>query len=315
LPASAADCMLTNGAQEAIVICLAGLVGRDQVVLAADPTYVGLTGPAEAFGFTVETIADDAHFVDRVEERIRTGVSRPIRAVYTVADFANPTGRVMTLAERQQLVALAAKHEFYVIEDAAYRRYRYSGEHLPTLCSLDRHGRVIYIESFAKTFLPGIRLAVMMAGAAENGSTLAQRLSWIKSYVSVASSPITQAILGGFLLEQEYRLSTWVEPRRLRVQQNRNAMLQALRTQAEHTSLDLAWSEPEGGFFLRAVVPFDFGTQEFLRCASDSGVVVMPMNFFSPAQSFPREIRLAFSNSTPAQIETGIARLASFFAN
>ena len=303
--------MITNGAQEALLICLAGLVGHDKCVVAADPSYVGLAGPAEIFGYSMEPIPDGPDFLRHLEARLSEQDRKPVGAVYVIPDFSNPSGRVMPLHERQRLVDLAEQHRFYLIEDAAYRHFRYEGTHLPTLKSLDRTGHVLYVESFAKTVLPGLRVAVLIADQEDKtGQTLARRLSSIKSYISVATSPVNQAALAGFLLECT-SLGDTIEPNRLFIKRNRDTMSTALEKHLGNFD-GVSWAVPEGGFFMTVKLPFAFQEEAFLECAQKTGVIVMPMSFFSPTGRGPNEVRLAFSNTKPDHIEHGIERFARY---
>ncbi len=308
-------CMITNGAQEAIAICLSGLVGRDKCVLAADPTYVGLTGAADVLGIPVEVVPDDGEFVDRVAHALagRDAGRPPVGALYLVPDFANPSSRHLTTAERRRLIELADRHDLYILEDVAYRWYAYDGQSTPTMKSLDPFGRVIYIETFAKTFLPGLRLAVMVADSAVDGGTLAQQLAAIKSYVSVNSAPVNQAVLAGFLDQQGYSLADWMAPRRASLQSRRDAFDRALtRHFGSGANAVGRWDVPLGGFFFRLGIGTTFVVDDFLTCAREAGVIAMPMCCFSPAGGHTDQIRLSFSNNTADDIAEGVARLAGF---
>lgn len=311
--AEPASCLISNGAQEAMAICLAGLVGRDKVAFAPDPCYVGFAGAADALGVTLETALDDEQFLDKLHARLQAP-GRPVGCVYVIPDFANPSTRVMTLAERQRLLALAEQYDFFIVEDAAYRQYRYEGSDLPSIKQLDRQGRVVYIESFAKSVLPGLRLAVLLADHQDaRGVRLAQRLSSVKSYLSVATSPITQGMLAGLLLQEDFSLKRWLAPRRQQLAVNRDALVAALaRHFGEAGTGGIDWDVPAGGFFLALSLPFEFGHAEFEQCMSQYQVLVMPMQAFSTAGHHPEQIRLAFSNVNPAMIEQGVARLAAF---
>ncbi|WP_374692509.1 PLP-dependent aminotransferase family protein [Accumulibacter sp.] len=315
IPGATADaCMMTNGAQEALAICLAGLTGPGRVAFTTDPSYVGFSGAARVLGVPLESAPDEL-FLEQLRLRLCSG-GPPIGCVYAIPDFSNPTARTMTLDERMELLALAAEHDFTIIEDAAYRHYRFRGVSLPTLKALDGTGHVVYVESFAKTVLPGLRLAVMMADRrGASGMTLADRLSWIKSYLSVASSPLTQAMLGGLLSSSDYRLDRFIEPRRATVQRNCEAMCAALEREFGHLRASgVDWRRPDGGFFLTMALPFPFDEARFMECAQEYRVLVMPMRLFSSSGRCDRQIRLAFSNATPAAIDEGVARLARYVA-
>ena len=79
-------------------------------------------------------------------------------------DFANPSGRTLTLGERHAALAVAADLDLPVIEDAAYEQLHFDHEPLPSLLALDSAaagidaGRVIYCGTFSKTVVPGLRI-------------------------------------------------------------------------------------------------------------------------------------------------------------
>ena len=92
------------------------------------------------------------------------------KMIYVVPDFANPTGTTLSLPRRRRLVELANEHDVLVVEDTPYRPLRYSGDHLPTLKSLDTEGRVLHLGSFSKILAPGMRLGWAVAESGDSGA-------------------------------------------------------------------------------------------------------------------------------------------------
>ncbi len=302
----AADCMLINGAQEGMLIALASVCGQTRVALAADPTYVGFAGAAAIIGTPLETIKEDDDFVQRLVDRM-TGYGPQVGCVYLVPDFANPTGRVLTMSERELLIETANRTGIVLIEDIAYRRFRYEGTDIPTLFSLSGGDHVILIESFAKSVMPGLRAGILVSQVRDARSrALADRLSTTKSYASVATSPITQATLAGCLLEHDYDLRALTDPRVQLIHQQRDALLLAL----EETVRDdnIGWTRPPGGFFLTMQLGQPFGFDECLTCASDAQVLVLPMQAFSIEGNRANEVRLSFSNTAAQNFSPVIRR-------
>jgi len=305
--------LVSNGGQEAIALCLAALVGRDKVCLAGDPVYFGLIGVAETFGFALDTVPNDDHFIDHLEARVARADAPPVGLVYAIPDFDNPTGRVMPEADRRRLVDLAETYGFHIFEDAVYRRFRYEGATVPTLKSMDRTGRVIYVESFAKTVMPGLRVAAVVAeGPHPDGGALMPRLVSVKSALSVTTAPLVQAVLAGLLIETAYRLDRVVAPRRAHLKRNRDRLVAALDRFFPTDEGGRAWPVPAGGFYMC----FDPGTQmspeDTVRCTEDAGVIVAPLTMFSPEGRWRHQVRLAFSTMTEDEVETGIARWAGY---
>ena len=90
--------------------------------------------------------------------------------IYTVPDFANPSGTTLSLPRRHRLIELANAYDLLVLEDTPYRPLRYEGESLPTLKSLDTEGRVLHLGSFSKILAPGMRLGWAIGESGDPGT-------------------------------------------------------------------------------------------------------------------------------------------------
>src|SRR5690606_17767459 len=204
--------VVTVGAQEGMLLVLRALI-RDprDVLLVSSPCYVGITGAARLLGVAVEPVPEhDLAAVRAVAARVRAEGRRP-RALYLVPDFANPSGRRLTLAEREHLLALAAEEGLLLLEDNPYGLFGSADEHPPTLKALDSEQRVVYLGSFAKTCFPGARVGYVVAdqlvtGAGGDAILLADALAKLKSMTTVNTSPLAQAVIGGMLVASGCRL-------------------------------------------------------------------------------------------------------------
>jgi (S)-3,5-dihydroxyphenylglycine transaminase len=318
--------MVTNGAQEGMAILAAGLFDLQQdVLLVADPTYNGMTGIASILGVEqcpVPTNEEGMDFalLQVAFEQVRGQGKKP-RALYLVPDFSNPTGTTMPLQVRQRLLELAREQEMLIIEDNPYGMLGYDDEPLPTLKALDRHGVVIYLGTFAKLLIPGVRVGFMIADQRVTATAqvpehlLAQELSKVKSLISVNTSPLAQAIVGGMLLEQQCSLKNFIQERISFYRHNRDQMLQSLEKYFKVDPLltdIVSWNHPHGGFFLTMTLPFAMTPELLQQCAEMYGVICCPMSYFSFLPGHDQEIRLSFSVVSPAEIEEGIQRLWQF---
>jgi len=310
--------IVTVGAQEAMAIVLAGLFepARD-ILLASDPTYIGITGLAKILGIRVLPVSagDNGVEPEAVEQAISScrSVGTP-RALYDIPDFNNPLGTSLSLDRRLRLLEICHKNDILLIEDNPYGMFNYSGEKLPTLKALDKHATVIYIGSFSKTIFPGLRLGYLVADQhVEHGKhLLAKELSKVKSLITVNTSPLLQAIVGGILLKNNGSLQPVVRSKVGILKRNRDVMLECLAKHFRGSSERVQWNHPNGGFFLTMKLPFPFGQDELKRCACDYGVIVCPMRFFTLGQDRECQIRLSFSYVDEEQIDEGVNRLAHF---
>ena len=209
--------VVTVGCQEAMLLVLRALrAGPADVLLAVAPTYVGLTGAARLVDLPVRPVAAGPAGIDLADlraqvRRARDEGLRP-RACYVMPDFANPSGTSIGVADRRRLLDLAAEEDLLLIEDNPYGLFPAGdADRVPTLKALDTRRRVVYLGSFAKTVLPGARIGYLVAdqrvGGADGAVGLfADQLAKIKSMVSVNTSPLAQAVIGGALLEHDCSL-------------------------------------------------------------------------------------------------------------
>ncbi|MBN3772776.1 PLP-dependent aminotransferase family protein [Burkholderia sp. Se-20378] len=313
--------VITAGCQEALALCLPELCPDPKdVVLVCNPTYIGITGAAHASGVALSALpgaeSDIAAQIERAVAQLhREG--RQARAVYLIPDFDNPTGRVLDLSQRRAVLSACTRHRIVVLEDNPYGMFRYDGDVVPPMAALDEVGCVIYLSTYSKTISPALRVGALtlpdtLFGDRAARQALFQALVQRKSFITVNTSQICQAIIGGLLLEQEGSLRGWIQPTLEAYRVNRDTMLAQLQTTFVPWPDSIRWNRPDGGFFLTVDLPFRFDAQAVTACATECHVIVMPMAFFAFDNSHDQRIRLAFSAVDPSQIRTGIAALGRF---
>lgn len=311
--------MVTAGCQEAMIIALRGLcAGPDDVVLAADPCYVGLTGAARILGVDVVPVPEgpdglDPATVADVARRVRADGRRP-RALYLVPNFSNPSGVSLPVAVRRALLDVAAEQDLLLLEDDPYGLFGLDDAPRPALKSLDTDGRVLYLGSFAKSCFPGARVGFLVADQVVTDETgartlLADELSAIKSMLTVNTSPIAQAVIGGVLVAADCSLRAANRDKVAFYRRNLRTLLAAL---AEHFPRG-DWNAPHGGFFAVLDVPFPADEKLLEFSAERYGVLWTPMSFFY-ADGGANAIRLSCSYLEPDRIAEGVRRLAGLVA-
>lgn len=313
--------LVTAGCQEAMALCATTLCPQaDDVLLVRSPTYIGITGIADLNGIElaafscapgdsiVRALADSVAAVERRGKRPR--------ALYLVPDFDNPTGVVLTRAEREQIIGFCAARRIVVLEDNPYGMFRFDGAPVPRMAALDGAGCVVYLGTYAKTLCPALRVGFAVVPSALFGdpggsADLLAALSRAKSFATVNTSQFAQAIVGGILLAEGGSLARRIAPAIEFYRRNRDAMTDALAA-AFAPGDGVHWNRPEGGFFMTVSLPFEFGRDQAQCCANDYGVLTMPLSFFALDHAEDRRVRLAFSNSDPDRIRAGVARFARF---
>jgi (S)-3,5-dihydroxyphenylglycine transaminase len=312
--------VVTVGCQEAMYLVLRALrAGEHDVLLAVSPTYVGLTGAARLVDLPVLPVAGGADGVDLADlraclARARAEGRRP-RALYVMPDFANPSGLSMPVPVRRELLELAAREDILLLEDNPYGLFHDgdAAHRPPTLKALDTSGRVVYLGSFAKTALPGARVGYVVADQRIRGreGTFADELTKIKSMVTVNTSPISQAIVAGRLLQHEGSLDLANAAERRHYQRVLHRMLDGLRRRSAALP-GVTWNSPRGGFFVVLTVPVVVGDAELEYSGRVHGVLWTPMRHFYGGSGGACQLRLSCSVLDEDEIEEGLDRLVSF---
>ncbi|GAB2552086.1 aminotransferase-like domain-containing protein [Kribbella endophytica] len=312
--------VVTVGCQEAMVLALRALrKDSNDVLLAVEPAYVGITGAARLLDLPVLPVAGGNDGIDlddlvAVVKAAKADGLRP-RACYVMPDFANPSGLSLDLETRQRLLEVAAEQDLLLLEDNPYGLFPADGvDRLPTLKALDTDRRVIYLGSFAKTALPGARVGYVVADqlvAHPDGTTslLADELSKIKSMVTVNTSAIGQAMIGGKLLQHDCSLVAANQRERSTYAANLRALTEGLA--ARFPDGEVTWNVPSGGFFLVVTVPFVVDDALLAKSAQEYGVLWTPMGHFYDGDAPIHALRLSCSSVTPAEIEPALDRLAA----
>ena len=248
---------------------------------------------AELVGIPLEK---DGLDLEALEAELENGAPA---LMYIIADFQNPMGVTTSLEKRRRLVALAQEYDFWIIEDAPYRRLRYWGDDVPSMWSLAAE-RVLHMSSFSKILSPGLRLGYVV-GPAETVAALRQ---WAEDShigpVLPTQGMVYEYCRRGLLDSNIEHLKEVYRPRL-------KAVLSALD---EHIP-QATWTSPEGGFFVSGILPDGNDITDLRERAAGVGLKLADgRGFFPNPEDGNRFLRIPFCSLTPEEIEEGVARLA-----
>lgn len=315
--------VITVGAQEAMLLTLRALFGsrRDRLAVSS-PCFPGIVGAARLLDIEVVPIPETCRGidVDHLMDVCATarGTGGRIRACYVAPDFANPSGTRMDLGSRQRLLELAEREDFHLLEDNVYGFTAAPGHELPGLKCLDRTDRVIHVGTFAKTCFPGARVGFVLADQrvrTADGTTrwLADEIAALKSMVTVNTPPISQAVIGGMLLEHGGSLVALGRQKTGLYRRNLALLCDALdRHLPTGLSDGVSWHRPEGGFFVLMRLPVAADSELLEVSAAKYRVLWTPMYPFYLDGGGTTVLRLSCSYLDPEEIEIGVARLSRF---
>ena len=303
------DVLIVSGSQQALDLVGKLMLNVGDKVAVESPTYMGALRAFDMYEpeYLIVETDDQGMLPGSVEQVMRAGA----RLLYLNPNFANPTGRTMSLERRKAVAELAIQHDCVVYEDDPYGRLRFAGEDLPTIRSF-APAQTIYAGSFSKVLVPGFRLGWVQAP-----SYMREPLNRLKQATDLHTSTFTQAV--ALEVSQPEFMSHHLDTVRAHYRAQRDLMLDAI---ADKFPSRIAVTKPEGGMFLWVTLPEGMDTETLLHEAVRRGVAYVPGRAFHPENGDPgRELvggntaRLSYSVVSEAEIAKGIAVLGEVFGH
>ncbi|MDE1164034.1 MAG: PLP-dependent aminotransferase family protein [Pseudomonas sp.] len=304
-----ADLLVTTGSQQGLDLLIKVLLSPGDQVLVERPTYPAALQALRLAGMQVHSAATDAQGLDTdaLAERLAGLAHGAIRLLYCVPTFANPTGACLSLERRLALLALAARHDFLIIEDDPYGALRFAGSELPSLLALSEQvegarGRVVHLSSLSKVVAPGLRIGWLIAPPA-----VFTRCVIAKQTVDLCTSPWAQRI--GALYLQEGALERALPG----LAQGYGAKCQRMLEGLSGLQEVLEVSPPAGGMFIWGRCRHGVDAATLLQRAIKQNVLFVPGSAFYAQEADASSIRLSFAAPSLEQIDEGLLRLGRAF--
>jgi 2-aminoadipate transaminase len=295
---AAGELMITSGGIDCMELIAKSMVDTGDVVVVEAPTYLGAIMAFRGYEADLRGVPmdDDGMRVDVLADLLATGL-RP-KVLYTIPDHQNPTGLSMAADRRAELVDLARRYHFLILEDVAYRELGFEDTAPPSLWS-QAPDVVVQAGTFSKTFFPGVRL-----GWAAGPSEIITQLVTAKQNSDQCSGALGQRMLeeygrGGHL-DRQLVQSRALYARRAAL------MNEALRA---HMPDGTTWTSPHGGFFTWVTAPDGVDTVALSPAATARKVAYVPGQPFYPGQGGATQMRLAYSRVSDELIDEGAQRL------
>lgn len=293
--------LITAGSQQAIFLASQVLLKPNDIVLVEDPTYSAALDLFRTLGIQIVGIPVDSQGMQ--VEKLETLLQQyHPKLIYTIPNFHNPTGTCLSSARRRELILLAGKYNVPILEDDFVGDLRYEGHTQPSLKSLDPGGQVIYVSTFSKMLMPGLRVGFIVADGPVYDSLLNfKRLS------DLATSTLIQRALDAYMTVGRYQ--TYLHRSNQIFRARRDAMLEAIK---KYLPSSVHFEVPKGGLFIWLQLSKSISANELLPIACKEGVAFSPGNsFFIDGISGDDWIRLNFASQPVEDIEEGIRRLGS----
>jgi 2-aminoadipate transaminase len=298
-PVAPSEVVVTSGSQQALDLVARALLDPGDPVVVEDPVYVGALQVLQAAGAVVHAVPVDGDGlrVDLLAERLAAGL-RP-RLVHTVASFHNPRGVTLGQDRRRELVALAERYGFLVVEDDPYGLLAFDGR--PPVPVAAHGDRVVRLGSASKVIAPALRVGWLTAPA-----PLTAAVERLKQSTDLCGSSLTQTIAAELLADEP-----WFTAHLAGLREANAARAAALTAAIDEELGDrVVRSTPTGGMFVWLDLVDGTDTTALLPRALDHGVGFVPGSAFGADGTFSASARLCFATYPPGELREAVRRLA-----
>jgi 2-aminoadipate transaminase len=272
------------------------------VVLIEAANSAGTIGKLDALG--VEYIGidldQDGMRMDALEQALTDLAEQGHKPkyIFTIPTIQNPTGTVMPVERRREMLALAKRFDVPIFEDDCYADLVFTGDRPPAIRALDDEGRVIYCATFSKTIAPALRVGYLVAPWPLMGHILPLK-------TDAGSGALEQMVLAQYLPDN---FDAHVSALLPMLQEKADTMAAALD---EHFGTSVQYHKPEGGIYMWVTLPENVDTDRLFQVALAQGVEINPGSQWSVDGAANRHrMRLCFGHPPVDNIRDGIARLA-----
>lgn len=302
LACSPDDILVTSGSLQALDLVNAAFVAPGDVVVLEEACYSGAMTRLKKCGaaYVGAPVDGDGIRMDALSgilDDLKAKGTRP-KFVYTIPTVQNPTGSVMPVERRLELLRLAAAHGIPVVEDDCYADLIWDGERPKAIKALPGGDRVVYCGSFSKSIAPALRVGYIVADW-----VVLSRILPLKT--DGGTGALEQMVLAEYLAGPfDAHVAELVGTLKTKCAAMMEAVDREFGAAAEFTV-------PKGGIFLWVTLPEAVDTGRLFKAAGAEGVAINPGGEWSAdAADGARRLRLCFAHPSVEQIREGVARLA-----
>jgi GntR family transcriptional regulator / MocR family aminotransferase len=292
---TAEQIIIFNSTHQALYSMALLLMNPGDTAWMEDPGYPGARAALELAGAVIVNIPVDAEGL-RVAVGLRFAPTS--RLAYVTPSNQFPSGVAMSLERRIALLNWAEKADSWVLEDDYDGEFRYVGQPLTPLYSLDRHARVLYLGTLSKSMFVSLRLAFAVVP-----EVMVEQLANIRSQFDAFSAPLAQLAMSRFMDEGHF--STHVRRMRGVYAAKCAVCREGLAPLADH---GWTWEANTVGVQIMLHHP---DAQEVRRTAEASGLALHFLNSYRHKPAKDDGLLLRFGGLSVSAIRPGIERLVS----
>lgn len=293
------DILIISGAQQGIDVVSKSILNTNDSVIVEKPTYSGALSVFKSRRSEIVEIPveENGVNVDKLEKILQ---KNNIKCFYTMSYFQNPSGISYNNDKKSRILRLAEIYDFYIIEDDYLSELIYdSNIKYNSFKSLDHNDRVVYIKSFSKIFLPGIRIGYLIPP-----KKFKENIQNSKINTDIATSSLMQRALDLYI-----RKGMWKDYINTLNIKYKDIYIYTEECITEYLKDKIDFIKPGGGlhFYLKIKDNVKIDSINLFRKARDKGVLITPGSLYykNPLEG-KKYFKIGFSHISKENIKKGI---------
>jgi len=286
---------IVSGSQQAIDIIGKMLLKPGDKIIVEGPTYAGAVSSFKKAGAHIITIPLEKDGMDMKKLKSTLEKERDVKFIYTMMNYHNPTGICWSQIKKEKLLKIASKDNIFIVEDDCMSEIYYGENNPLSLKSIDEKEKVIYIKSFSKIFMPGLRLAFMALP-----KELIETAVSVKYMADISSSGLNQRAFHHYM--KEGCIYSHLDSIRKIFAQRYIYMKEEIQ---KIPKLKIVY-EAEGGLFFWLKIPEWMDSEKFYNLALKKGVSFLPGRVFYQKNDLSPYLRISFAGVDENEIKIGM---------
>lgn len=288
---------VVSGSQQGIDLVGKTLISPGDYVLTETPTYYGAVDAFSSRGGRIVGVKMESDGVDLLDLERKVRICKP-RFMYVMTQYQNPTSVSYSKDKLQGLLELAEKYSFLIVEDDSMSEISFDKAERSTLKALDTKDRVIYIKSFSKLLMPGLRVGCLVLPA-----DLMEGFARTKQSTDISSSGLIQRALDLYL-----RSGKWDEHINY-MGEIYNGKYEVMLDKLNNLKkLGISFTEPGGGLYFWIKLPSKISSLQLSVECKKRGLLLLPSPAFFPNDNKLKDnfVRLSFASAEVKEIKDGM---------
>lgn len=295
----AEDILIVSGAQQGIDIVSKSIINVNDNVIVEKPTYNGALFVFKWRGANIFEVnmENDGINLEAFEKIVK---KNSIKCFYTMSYFQNPTGMSYSYAKKIEILKLAEKYDFYIIEDDYLSELIFDEKvKYQSFKSLDENDRVVYIKSFSKIFLPGIRLGYMIVP-----KKIEEAVESSKVNTDISTSSLMQRALDLYIIKGYWR--DYIQNLKITYNKRYKVMEDTIKDILKDK---VSFNSPGGGFNFYLKIDKSISIESdklFYKCKQKKVFISPGVLFYRNSEDGAKFFRIGYSQTEETKIKQGI---------